>query len=468
MFDLDSALGIEISGEHLLLCLTTRSWQGYSVKHTLLISDFPNRETSELHGLAQGFLRNHSFNRENIILGIPREQVVVHYLELPLEVEENLDHVVGFQAAKFEPNDEESSYFDYFILEKNEKEKSLRLQLVMVPKAPVDDLLNLLRELGLFPAAIRLASAGYQQLFKIHRDGVSDDPSIILRLEENSLEIVVTAGKATSFAHVVPVHEGPPSLESVLAELDLFVPRLRLGSDKFRKVYLCGEYVGPLREALVEHFGDVADLGDGLNLKPKPPDRFFPALGLAVSGMSRSPLSRFNLIPVQKRVVGYRASWIPSVVLLVLLMLMLFAIATREFFQQRSVLAAVNSEVQKRSPEVERALSIRQEVEAKMAELRQLQEMMCGRQRALLVLRELTERIPESAYLQSVNIQREKVSLVGYADNASSLIAVLQSSDHLDHVESRYITQDRRSGLEKFNFEADIEATCSAGLPNQN
>ena len=461
MFDLDSALGVEVRGADLRLCLVAKNWQGYTVKHTAEISRFLEMESSELHSQIQNFLRAHSFNRENVLLGIPRDQVVIHYLELPLEVEENLAQVIGFQATKFEPTEEGNSYYDYIVLERNEKEKSLQLQLIMVPRGYVDYLLELFRELGLYPAAIRLGSIGFQQLFKAHKDGFSAQPSIVLNLAADCLEIVVTAGNGSCFAHTVKL-EVPLTAEEILSELGLFVPRLRLPSTQFRKIYLCGEMAEELFEPILERFGEVEMLVEGINLKPRPPERFLTAFGLAVSGITSTPLARFNLIPPARRVVGYRASWIPSAALLVLLSIMLLAAATSEFFQQRSVLAAVEEEVAKRGPELDRALAIRQEFEGKLFELQQLEAMMCGRQRALNVLRELTERIPESAYLQSVNIQRAKASLVGFADNASSLIAVLQASDHLGGVESRYITQDRRSGLEKFNFEAAVTGQCSA------
>ena len=460
MFDLDSALGIEVRGEDLRLCLVAKSWQSYAVRHTAEINRFLELESSELHSQLQNFLRTHSFNRENVVLGIPRDQAVIHYLELPLEVEENLAQVVGFQATKFEPTEEENSYYDYVVLERNEKERSLRLQLIMVPRGYVDYLLEMFGELGLFPAAIRLGSTGLQQLFKVHRDGFSEQPSIVLNLAVDSLEIAVTAGSGSCFAHTVKFEE-PPTAENILCELGLFVPRLRLPTTQFRKVYLCGDLAEELFEPIRERFGEVELLAAGVGLKPKPRERFLTAFGLAVSGIINTPLARFNLIPPAQRVVGYRASWIPSAVLLGLLTIMLFAAGTSQFFQQRTVLAAVEEEVAKRGPELDRALAIRQEFDEKLAELQQLEEMMCGRQRALIVLRELTERIPESAYLQSVNIQRAKANLVGFADNASSLIAVLQSSDHLGGVESRYITQDRRSGLEKFNFEAAVTGQCS-------
>ena len=72
--------------------------------------------------------------------------------------------------------------------------------------------------------------------------------------------------------------------------------------------------------------------------------------------------------------------------------------------------------------------------------------------------RELTERIPEDTYLQSLNIQRGKLNMTGISENAQGLINVLSASEYLEGVESRYITKERSSGKDKFNFEAKVKS----------
>ena len=79
-------------------------------------------------------------------------------------------------------------------------------------------------------------------------------------------------------------------------------------------------------------------------------------------------------------------------------------------------------------------------------------------QKVLLILRELTEIMPENSFLQSLNIQGQRLSLIGYSGSASRLLKVLLSSRFLDAVESRYIIPDRtKKGREKFSFEASFK-----------
>ena len=50
--------------------------------------------------------------------------------------------------------------------------------------------------------------------------------------------------------------------------------------------------------------------------------------------------------------------------------------------------------------------------------------------------------------------------MTGFSDTAASLIPILQESNCLTNVESKYITRDRRSGKDKFSFEASV-AECA-------
>jgi hypothetical protein len=110
----------------------------------------------------------------------------------PIDVEENLDQVVRFQIEKFEPSEEERSYFDYVVVSRDEEQKKILLQIGMVRQAVLDEYLDLLGELKLDPAAARLSSLGLQQVFALHSDGFpKKEPVVVLDANPGSLEMIV-------------------------------------------------------------------------------------------------------------------------------------------------------------------------------------------------------------------------------------------------------------------------------------
>ncbi|HON01070.1 MAG TPA: PilN domain-containing protein, partial [Acidobacteriota bacterium] len=93
------------------------------------------------------------------------------------------------------------------------------------------------------------------------------------------------------------------------------------------------------------------------------------------------------------------------------------------------------------------------------AELEELAGLFRGRQTVLLVLRDLTQRLPEDTYLQNLQIQGDQVTMQGYSPQASALLPMLMQSPYLDSVKTNWIQQDaRQGGLERFNFTARIKS----------
>ena len=170
MFYLDTAVGVEIRGKHLSLAVVSKGLQGHVLKRCDQIKDYVDLQPAELHAWFEKFEEVDGLDRDNIIVGLPRNQVVIREVELPLDVEENLEQVMQFQLKKFEPGEEGQSYSDYVILERDVVKKKLRIQVMMVPREILDGHLEFFRELNLYPATITLSCIGLFHAFSVHDD----------------------------------------------------------------------------------------------------------------------------------------------------------------------------------------------------------------------------------------------------------------------------------------------------------
>jgi general secretion pathway protein L len=178
---------------------------------------------------------------------------------------------------------------------------------------------------------------------------------------------------------------------------------------------------------------------------------------MAFSGISKLDSARLNLIPEDKRLRGGRPSLVTVYVLLALLLIMLLGLGTRSYFQQRSLEDRLDARIGRLQGKVEEVVRLRNQITDQQAEVSELRELMSGRQQVLLVLRDLTERIPDDTYLQNLQIQGEQVTMTGYSDQASSLLPTLQQSPYLESVKQNWINQDRRTQKDRFNFAATIK-----------
>lgn len=460
MISFDSALGVEIRGDRLIFAAVRKGLNEFTLRACRAIENFRALTPQELASEARRILEGRRVNRDNVVLGVPRDQAVVRIVELPLEVEENLDQVVAFQVEKFEPAGTERSCYDYMVMERDEKQKKIRLQIVMVPRALIEEYLNLFRELKLYPAAIRFSSAGLHSLLTAHEDGYPQkEPFLILSLNPGELEMVVVTGRTGFYSDKVS-SGGDWTFETVLAELDVFISRLELRVEGFSRIYLTGTRCEDLFPEFKEHFGECELLTTRLSVKRKALRASLMdavgALGLALSGLSRVSSRRLNLIPEEKRLIGERPSLVPTVVLIGLLILLGSALATRDYFQKQSLLGQLEAQISTLQPEMDRIGTLRTEIADREAQLRELQGFMQGRDTVLVLLREITERVPDNSYLNNLTIVQGKVNIIGFSDSASGLLPILRESPHLENVFSRSITREPRTGRDRFQFEANI------------
>ncbi|UCF36649.1 MAG: PilN domain-containing protein [Acidobacteriota bacterium] len=462
MISLDSALGVEVTVDALVLVSVKRGIKEYAVASHLRIPAFRDLPRPELIRRVEEFLSGNGFNRENVFVCLPRSSVIVRELQLPLEVEENLDQVLEFQVDKLEPLEEGASYFDHLVLKRDEASKQLLIQVIMARPEEVEELLELFKELGIYPAQIGYASWGLHQVLHAHLDGHPNEAAaLILRCGPTSTEFIVLTSDRQIFTDSVEYSE-LPDVDFLLTEAASFVSGLVDPIKEFSKIYLTGECAGEVSGALKERTEDVAILTKGLKLNflqglKAERDAMMPAVGLAISRMKESKRSH-NLIPKEKRFVGGQPSLVPTFLLVGLLLVLAGGLFTRDFFQKQRLVEKVDAEIALLQPQVDQALRLREQVAAREKELTDLADLLQDRQGALLILKDLTERIPEETYLQNFQIQGDRVTMQGYSDQASGLLPLLLESPYLEDVKTNWITQDARSGgKDRFNFTATVK-----------
>jgi Tfp pilus assembly protein PilN len=469
MLKLDSAVGIEVQRDRLILTTLKKGFNQFTLQQAEVIENFEELPTTELHNRFRQYVRANGFNRENVILGLPRDQVVIRTVELPLEVEENLDQVVRFQVDKFEPTEDEKSYFDYVVLRRDEANRKLVLQLVMAPSALVDHYLGLFQEVSFYPASVRLSSLALHQLLAAHEHGYPKKGTVlILDLNPGVMEMVAV----TSPDHFLSDQTAMPAegfdLDRLLGEVEVFVSRLHLPGEGLSRIYLTGRLAGHYLPLLRERIPECESLASGLALRRKESVRLTPdlyhAAGLAISGMRRSKAGRLNLIPPEKRMVGQRPSLVPTVLLLVLAVILGISLVGRGVLQERRLLSQLDRQLQQLQPQVDQSLALRSQLEERQAQVKELQELMQNRDLVLAVVKDLTELVPDHTFLQNLRVLNDRVELSGYSDSTSSLLNVLQGSRYLRDLTTKSAFRDRvMENKERFDMGGNVADPLSTG-----
>ena len=156
-------------------------------------------------------------------------------------------------------------------------------------------------------------------------------------------------------------------------------------------------------------------------------------LALAVAVGPRTPA--LNLLPAEARLWTPSREQLVTVGIIGVTALLGLALALTHVIKTERYLDHLSQEIRRLDPEVKAVERLAGELGQKRRVLAALEAAQDGRIPALPILRELTETLPQGAWLQGLTLDRQGIELVGQSDGASALIPLLEASDRLERVE---------------------------------
>jgi general secretion pathway protein L len=130
--------------------------------------------------------------------------------------------------------------------------------------------------------------------------------------------------------------------------------------------------------------------------------------------------------------------------------------------RQRATLAKLEAEVSVARAQAEESLALRDRLDQLT---RSTQFLVADKARQPLIVRvldELTRLVPDQAYIVQFELHDQTIELHGFAATASDLISVLEQSPLFKAPQFRSpVTQDRRTGAERFHVSAELAAKGS-------
>lgn len=100
------------------------------------------------------FERDPSLNEADIVLRLSPQHVLHRVFALPAAAAENLDQVVAFEMDRLTPFKAEQVYYQARLVEKNVKSDQIDVELVLVLRDKLDDILDRLSAWGLMPEVV--------------------------------------------------------------------------------------------------------------------------------------------------------------------------------------------------------------------------------------------------------------------------------------------------------------------------
>jgi Tfp pilus assembly protein PilN len=464
MIYLRTSVGIELRSEDMLISSIQSNFSGNVFTHFKRIANYRSRDKEELRREVTLFFRSHGLSRDDVVLGIPRKDLILRYLDLPAEVADNLKQVVKYQVQSFEPTEEDKFYHDFALLGNTGTNKRLSVLLVMARKALLDEHLKLLYELGIRPAAITGASMALCNVLLHNRKDLQGKTFVLADLSPQKIELVALHNGAFVYSREALKREDQNWKDLVLAEINEAASKIRLDPDaSLEKIALAGEASESAHEEIRTVVPECELIGKSLQLAFSEETRNHlqeasSAIGLAYTGMVRHPLIKMNLLPEQYRVHQTRWAYVPFAILSLAVVGLLLALGLNQTVRNKELIRKLDAQILALKAPVDRVQAVRNQTEELGKRIRSLDDLLGKRDMNLDILRELANVLPPDTFLASYIYRDGTVTLTGYSGSASDLIPKLENSPLLKDVAQKgSIFKDQQTGKDRFSYEAKLE-----------
>lgn len=419
-------------------------------------------EAENLAEALRAELDQRQIRARTVSIGLSRSAVTVKPIELP-SVDGELREMVRFELERHLPSAGEDTPFDFVPLPVEGPSPAAGRQVLITAadRRVIDGALRLGEEAKLRPVSITVAAHNLLAMVARPR------PAHVVwvhRLDQDA-ELLFVARGALVFSRSVT----DASDEDLVTEIrrSFAVVRWRACDE----VWLSGD-------ADADVPGALASLGAPVVEPPFTPrarrhlsaiaDSPLGVLELAVAVAAARGARPLELIPEPLRPRRLTRAQLVTVGLAAATVLLVLAALVVPGYRESRRLASVDAQIARLDPEVREVQQVMQELDHKHTLIDTIQSIQTASLRPLPVLRELTELLPNDAWLTMLSLDTKGVELTGQAAAAAALIPLLENSPRLERVEfSSPVTRgrDREQFRIRAAWEGSIGAAASGARP---
>jgi Tfp pilus assembly protein PilN len=454
--DFLDGLGVYVSPADVTLAYVSKRLFQVRVRQVEVVAlpglDRPDERRQTLASAVRTFKTAHEADTSHTVLCVPRADVAVTRVLLPAAAKENLAQVLEYEMENLVPLPRDELVYDYTV--RSLGEDRVEVLLVSMPRVVIRGYLGALEDAEVKPRAVVLPSVAIADYVAFCRGGLPSAVGIVLGSADGA-EIALVAGGQLVASQLVPAARlaDPGALERSLAR------------------QMADELVDPETVALfrwvlgVNGGPPLPELGDGDLLalaqdKLAVPEALatgsspgvVPALGAALAAVRESAVPQ-NLLPEENREAFDEGPSIATWVLLAASVLLLVVWGASAIVKDISLRGQLEARLEEIAPDVREVKAIQNETD----ELRRQVEVLSIGQdgRVTTLLKELTDLIPSDAYLTTLNLRANRLTLDGNARSASDLITALEKSKRFRNVAFSSPTT-RQGDKERFSLTAEV------------
>ena len=384
-----SGLGIEISGprgaETLDIAAVRVRPGGAKVLGTLRIENFPQQAAGVVGTDIASFAKKLGLGHVVATVLLPRQDVIIRTLALPGVSDKDMEAAVGFQLDGLHPYAEEDVISSWSRLP-----DSSTVLVAIARRDAIERYATFFAEAGLKVGAFTCSSAAIHSALRLFG---AAPPLPLLAVDESDIGVEVYGESASR-----PLYS---SRANLTAERSLAIAYSELRLETPLEPRSFSELLGA--------------------------EQPLPVAGGLASACPRHVLP-LNLLPEDQRESSSLLIWVPSAVLVAVILILAGALAELPTLEQHRYADSLAKEISSVEPGANRAAALDKQIDAVRKRTEQLDELRRRPKADMDALQEMTRVIPPTTWLSLMEITAKQVVVAGETDQAAPLLKTIDTS----------------------------------------
>lgn len=403
------------------------------------------------------FWRQHHIGDACIWIGLPAEMVFQRVISLPLAAKENIGKALEYELQKYMPLELEDIYIGHQILDEDRAERRLKILVAAVKKKDVAPLIEHRNHLGAGICGLEsTATAGINGL-KWAGKSLFEKAYGLAYVAGSTLHLSYFDGDQLQSIRSVDLNDDLPYQLAQIFQKSEHTTTTRSESDSpaHLKVYCHGP---DATEDMLQTLNKLPDLEfSHLDLSESPLQEVNPTVstGLALKSLQRAPLD-INLFPRQFRKEPSLIGRYLTLALVLLMLITSIAWAGSSYIRPRIVTMRLDRELNELSDEIKALEQVQGKISSLQERIDYLNNLRQKEIQLLNFLKELTEIVPDTAWLLGLSVTDNKVEIQGNASYSTELIPQLEKSPLFANAKFISSITKGRDGKEVFKIGFDI------------
>lgn len=435
-----SSVGLEIGGKDLRVAVMRSRLGKVRLIAIHRVGGFADLDEEARKKAIKTLIRNNRIPTARVYLTLPREQGIVRQVDLPAEMGQKLADVVKLQVETLSPWPSDEIYWGFAQEAPKKNRKLSTITIAVISRKVLDPWILFFKSAGVPLSGATLSSLAFGHAANVlWKDAI---PTIVLNLKESYTEGIVVNGSC------IAAMTAPPAEDTVAPKgFDRLFAVAKLPSAEGSRLIVCGEKA--------EAFGVEDNPRLPIENTKREFTNDFGAIATALLPLKESSFDS-NLVPPELRYRQSQLRLIPTYIAGLLAICMGITLLAREPYQNRVYASRLDAEIRKVGPQVKEVASQEAELNQFSVKARAFTVHLQNHDYNLEALRELARVLPASAFLASYGYQDGTVTISGFAQSASEIQNLLETSSIFKGVEfTSSVTRDA-TGKDRFTMKMSV------------